>query len=207
MAELVSYLTDLERDYLRRLFAESAEKDGGQLNPTEHTIVLESPSVERSLLLRMLSQLDTELVATDGCYCLRFRIEVAPNPYGGPAVLRLAPPVVTDRQGVERGARVRPPRGEVGLRDPRGLLRQARVLNISPSGMALEAPAAPDTGAELADLQLKLPGRAPFTVTGRVVRVAAGERRQQLAMKFERMPPEAQAALKYYVFDNYDLPA
>jgi hypothetical protein len=205
VADLVTYLTDEERDYLRRLFAESAARDHPAAG--EHTLQLESPSVERSLLLRMLARLRSELVATDGHYCLRFRLEVVPSPYGGPAVLRLLPPTITDRQGVERPARVRPAPGEIGLIDGAGQLLNPRVVDISNSGVALvtEATEPAQPGTRLADLQLKLPGQQPFTVTGRIVRVQRNETHaQKLALEFERIESDAQAALRYYVFDNYD---
>lgn len=204
VADLVTYLSDDERDYLRRLFAETAARDKPLAG--EYTLQLESPSVERDLLLRMLARLHSELVATDGRYCLRFRIDVVPSPYGGPAVLRLLPPTVTDSHGIERPARVRPALGAVALSDPAGQLRDLQVLDISNSGMAVALPAAQQAapGSRLADLQLKLPGQQPFTVSGRVVRVAnESAKARTLALSFDEIDPDAQAALRYYVFDNY----
>lgn len=205
MADLITYLSDEERDYLRGLFVESAARE--QPLAAEHTLQLESQSVERDLLLRMLAKMRSELVATDGHYCLRFRLEVVPSPYGGPAVLRLLPPTVSDRQGVERPARVRPAHGEIGLADPAGRLGNPQVQDISNSGVALQAqPAvAAEPGARLADLQLKLPGLQPFTVTGRIVRVDPAREGQTVALAFEEIDQRAQAALRYYVFDHYDL--
>lgn len=199
VAELIKYLSDEERDYLRQVFARSAARDRGA--GAEHMLQLESSSIEREMLLRLLGRMHSELVASDGHYCLRFRIEIAPNPYGGPAVLRLLAPTVTDRQGRERPARVRPARDEIGLTGPEG--REARVLDISNSGVAVEATglagAAP--GTRLADLQLRLPGSQPFTVTGRVVRLQPG----RAALEFEEIDPQAQSALRYYVLDHYDI--
>lgn len=206
VAEMVTYLTDEEREYLRQLFAESAARDPSMAS--EHTLQLQSPSVERDLLLRMLGRLRSELVATDGHYCLRFKLEVVPSPYGGPAVLRLLPPTITDRQGVERPARVRPAPGDIRLIDGAGRLVDPQVIDISNSGIALrvnaEEPAQP--GMRLADLQLKLPGQQPFTVTGRIVRTQREEPGvQKFGLQFEQIESEAQAALRYYVFDHYDL--
>ena len=205
VADLDTYLNDAERDYLRRLFAESAARDLPQA--VEHTLQLESPSVERDLLLSMLSRMRSELVATDGHYCLRFRLDVSSSPYGGPAVLRLLPPTVTDRQGVERPARVRPAQGEVGLSDPAGQLHGLQVLDISNSGAAIAVAGTgnAEPGRRLADLQLKLPGLQPFNVTGRVVRVDPGAEAETVALQFEDIAATAQDALRYYVFDNYDL--
>lgn len=209
MADTVTYLTEEERDYLRQLFAESVRREQKPLGG-EHTLLLESPSIERDLLLRMLAEMHAEMIATDGQYCLRFRLELAPSPYGGPAVLRLAPPTVIDRHGIERGVRVRPVRGEIALHDRGGRLAQSQVLDISDSGVAIVPPAPIDArpGTRMADLQLKLPGRQPFSVTGRVVRVEpARSQTQRLALAFEDVPPEAQSALRRYVFDHYELTA
>lgn len=202
MASLISYLSDDERAYLRHLFAESAGAASSDAERGE-ALRLEAPALEQGLLARLLMRLDSELVVSDGHYSLRFPIEVSPCPFGGPPRLRLAPPLVTDVRGAARCARVRPWPDEIGVDDPHGVLRGARVVDISTSGMSVEAPlpVAARPGETLSSLGLRLPRRQCVTFDGRVVRVEP----RRLALWFEGMPSEAQAALRAYVFDRYAL--
>jgi hypothetical protein len=203
MTELHKHLSEAERAFLRQLFREAAPVDA---QPDADCLLEFDPaSAESRLLLTLLSRMDTVVLAEDARYQLRFELNVVAAPFGGPARLRLSAPLVLDRQGVERAARVTPPGGEIEVRDPSGALQPLAVENISHTGISLmvQQPARP--GTELPQLELALPGRAPFTIAGRVVRV---QRHQdpavhRLAVAFEHLEPAAQEALKRYIFDRY----
>ena len=116
-------------------------------------------------LLRLFAGQPLELTASAGRYRLRFGVEWA-DPLHGEPTLRLVPPTVTDRLGVERRARVRPAPDEVSVLDLSDEAAAPKVLNISDTGMALSEPLERACAQQVRELELRLPGSRPLRVRG-----------------------------------------
>lgn len=202
MTETNSYLSDAERAFLRQLFREAVPVEQ---SASDCLLEFDPSNPQSRLLLTLLSRMDTVVLAEDERFQLRFQLDVVAPPFGGPARLRLSAPLVLDRQGVERAARVYPHQGEIDVRDPTGTLQAVAVDNISDSGIALTVHQPASPGARLPKLELDLPGFGPIVVGGKVVRVQRQPRSgvHRLAVAFEELEPAAQQALRRYVFDRY----
>ncbi len=92
MIELSSQLTKAERDYLRKMFEDSA----ATATLGDH-IDVELPDHGRDALFRTLERGRAELVVEDGTYRLSYRVELLTDPGSGLQRLRLSRPIVSDR--------------------------------------------------------------------------------------------------------------
>ena len=202
MATEQSPLTAAERDYLLELFAEEAI--GQPPTPETVSLRLESSGIEPDRLLRLLAGQALELTASDGRYRLRFGLEWG-DPLHDEPTLRLVPPTVTDRLGVERQARVYPAADEVSVLDLDDQTAAPQVLNLSDTGIALSEASRRAQAQELRELELRLPGSPPLRVRGRVVRVDADQGPATVALSFESLSAETRNSLRQYVLSRYEV--
>ncbi len=200
MANAANHLTEEELSYLRELFQERSPIQ----EPPALPIKLEPQGLDRERLLRMLAEMQAELVASDGDLVLRFRLELDPASDGA---VKVAAPNVIDRRGEGRSARVAPRADEVRIVDRDGLLEEIRVVDVSDTGLQVHAVVKPtvEPGCRLSNLQIVLPGHGPVDIVGTVVRTtpAATPQTKLVAIELNSLTPEAQAALRAYVFSRF----
>ena len=203
-----TYLTEEERAYLRELFSEyGATSTEPAVAP--RSFRLSRLTADPELLSQLLGAGRLQLKAEDGPYRLLFDISAVPDPDGDHVSLQFGYPLILDARLAERSARVQPEAGEVSIADPSGRLGHPRVVDISTSGVAIEAPGMQTArrGSHFKTLQIDLPGDRHIQLEGRVVRVQGRDHRhgRRLALRFEHTDSETAAELQRYIFRRHRL--
>lgn len=197
-------LTQEELDYIQLLFDESEQAE--RVPSTEIGLVTTPDNI--ALFDQLIHSSTIQLRANHGNLGFVFPVRLHKEA-DGHLSMELAMPAIYELHG-ERVRSWRAPMGgdAVRLIDPSGRLGNARVIDISTSGIAFvdEGEEALPEGARLPGLFLELPGSAsPLPVTGTVVRIYGGHfsGKPRLAIRFHNPEEGLQAAIRDFVFRRH----
>lgn len=202
MSDSANHLTQEEIDFLRELVQQDRPEDR---EPPALPIRLDPEGLDRNRLMRMLQNMPTQLVASDGEFELRFRLEWDPT---SADAIRVGAPDVVDRRGRGRSARVPVAPGEIACHHDGDVLRDIEVLDVSVTGLHLRAFAAADVAVDtrIEGIRFELPEFGTVSANATVARFASDSDeagKVMIGLEFVGMSDADEAVIRRYVFSRY----